>query len=118
MRLSRFVSVLASIVAGCSSQALADNYGAIAFSNSSGAWGTSHDYGSRRSAEQSALNRCGAGCSVVLWFRNACGALATTQNHAYGTGWATDLGDAQNIALSGCRPYGSCGITAWACTTR
>jgi hypothetical protein len=119
MGLSKYVAVVAVLTAGFSSQAFAyDNYGAIAFSNSTGAWGTAYDYGSRQSAEQAAVNRCGAGCFAVVWFRNACGALASTRDHGYGSGWATDLGVAQNIAIQGCSQYGSCTITAWACTTR
>lgn len=35
-----------------------DNYGAIAYSDSTGNWGYSYDYGSRSEAENSALSRC------------------------------------------------------------
>lgn len=120
MRLSKYVAVVAVLIAGFISQAFAyDYYGAIAFSNSTGAWGTAYDYGSRASAEQAALNRCQEpGCAVRVWFRNACGALASNSKHDYGWGWAVDLGQAQNIALRECSTYGGCSITTWACTTR
>jgi hypothetical protein len=111
------IASLLALVAGNASAA--DNYGAIAFSQTTGNWGYTYDYGSRGSAEQGALNKCGGGCSVVLWFKNACGALATGGGNGYGTGWAGTRGRAQGIAMSNCRARAhGCGIVAWACTTR
>jgi Domain of unknown function (DUF4189) len=96
-----------------------DHYGAIAFSQSSGNWGYSFDFASRGGAERDALNRCGDGCQIVLWFRNACGALASGDDNSYGTGWASSRGEAERIAMSGCRENSSkCSVTAWVCTTR
>lgn len=96
-----------------------DYYGAIAFSNSSGALGWANDYGSRGSAENAAMSECGGGCESVLWFRNACGAIATSSDHSYGTGWATSRGQAEAIAMRGCRQHASdCSIERWVCTTR
>ncbi len=97
-----------------------DHYGAIAYSTDTGKYGYSYDYGSRGDAEQRALNECGeSGCSVVLWFRNACGALATADDHSYGTAWATSRGEAENTAMSYCNKYSSrCSIARWVCTSR
>ncbi len=96
-----------------------DYYGAIAFSESSGADGWANDHGSRRSAEETALQNCGPRCEIVLWFKNACGALATASDHSYGTGWADSRREAEAIALNGCREHAEdCGIARWVCTTR
>jgi serine/threonine-protein kinase len=97
----------------------ADHYGAIAFSTGSGALGWAYDYGSRGEAEDEAVSQCGGGCSAVLWFRNACGAIATSSDHSYGTGWASSRGEAESIALNGCRKHADdCGVQRWVCTTR
>ena len=103
-----------------STAALADDkYGAIAFSQDTGRHGYSYNYNSRGGAESRALNECGRSCSVAVWFRNACGALAVGENNAYGSGWAVDRGDAENIALDGCGQHaGDCRIVRWACTDR
>jgi len=96
-----------------------DYYGAIAYSNSTGALGWSYDYGSRGEAEDAALSECHGGCTAVLWFRNACGAIATASDHSFGTGWATTRGEAERIALNGCRKYADdCSVERWVCTTR
>ena len=67
----------ASLLAVGASEALADNYGAIAYSAANRSASYSYDYSSRSAAEANALQRCSeraSDCSVVLWFRNACGA--------------------------------------------
>ena len=103
-----------------STAALADYYGAIAFSQDSGSVGYSYDYGTQSGAEQRALRECGNdGCMVVVWFRNACGALAIGDGNGYGTGWAVRREDAEQIALSNCSQYtDNCDNNTWACTTR
>ncbi|HEY6259812.1 MAG TPA: DUF4189 domain-containing protein [Xanthobacteraceae bacterium] len=102
-----------------STRAMADNYGAIAFSQSTGAHGYSNDYRTRAAAERRALEECGRDCEVVLWFVNACGALATGDDNGYGTGWAGGRRAAEAIALSACHSNATnCGILRWVCTTR
>jgi len=103
-----------------SAPAAADDYfGAIAFSTSSGALGWSYDYGSRDEAEEQALQQCGGGCRVVLWFKNACGAIATSSDHSYGSGWATSRRAAEEIAMNGCSKHADdCNVERWVCTTR
>jgi hypothetical protein len=99
--------------------AAADNYAAIAYSTESGAVGWANDYPSRRGAEREALEKCGSGCSVVTWFRNACGALATGQNNGYGAGWASDRRGAVGVAMNACKDAASnCSVNQWVCTTR
>jgi len=97
-----------------------DNYGAIAYSQDDGSYGYSSDYSSQATAEREALSQCsGRNCSVVLWFKNACGALATGSGNGYGTGWASSRSEAEDIAMSNCNKNASrCSILRWQCTTR
>ena len=96
-----------------------DYYGSIAFSVENGALGWSNDYDSRSAAENEATNQCGSNCEAVLWFRNACGAIATSSDHSYGTGWATNRGEAESIAMRGCHQHANdCSVQRWVCTTR
>jgi len=84
-----------------------------------GAHGYSNDFGTRGGAEERALQECGAGCEVVLWFKDACGALAVGAKNVYGTGWASGRRQAENIAMSNCnKNAASCGVRRWVCTTR
>jgi hypothetical protein len=100
-------------------QALAANYGAIAFSTDTGGVGYSYDYSTQAEAENRALYECGPDCMVVLWFRNACGALAIGDGNGWGTGWAGSRAAAERSALSTCGKYtGGCFVKQWACTTR
>lgn len=98
-----------------------DNYGAIAYSESTGNWGSSYDYGSRRQAENAALHRCNSDdCEVKAWFKNSCRALAAGDNGALGwSSAADDKAEAESRALSECSENGSnCQILCWACTSR
>ena len=105
--------------------AVAQNYyGAIAYSQSSDAHGYSYDYYSQGEAEARALQECynysgSYDCVVTIWFRNACGALATTPNGAYGSAWGVNQAVAERNALETCSQYGQgCRVTRWVCTTR
>ena len=87
-------------------QSAAAGYGAIAYSSSSGGWGYSYNYGSRGAAERRALRECrvrGGGCRTVVWFRNACGALASGRGNAYGWSWNTSRAVARRRAMRECR---------------
>ncbi len=108
-----FVSM--SFVSAIRSGAKAGDFGAIAYSTNSGAWGGSSNYESRDAAEQAALSECD-GCQVVAWFQNTCAALAATADHGYGWAWNDDLITAQNEAMSRCSNYGSCSLTVWVCS--
>ncbi len=99
--------------------AAADNYGAIAYSPSTGANGYSYNYGSQGAAESSAMSRCNAmDCKIVIWFRDACGALAVGSS-GYGSSWATTRASAEQGAIAECGKFtGGCATAAWACTSR
>ena len=99
-------------------------YGAITYSDASGTHGFSYDYSTRAGAETRAISECervsGYGdCYVLVWFRNACGALAESYDGAYGSGWGSDRAIAEQYALQSCNQYGrGCTISRWVCTTR
>lgn len=115
-----------SIVVMCAGTVLAgmgptqaDKFGAIAFSTSSGQAGWSFDYDTRAIAESRALANCGAGCKVVTWFKNSCGALAVGRNNGYGATWADSRAAAEKAAMGICRSNSTgCGIRRWVCTKR
>jgi Domain of unknown function (DUF4189) len=96
-------------------------YGAIAYSPVTGGVGYSYNFRSRSGAENDALSHCsthGAGCIVVIWFQNGCGALAVSgSGHGYGSGWSWNVGNAENIALNSCRAS-DCYVARWVCTAR
>lgn len=100
--------------------ALADMYGAIAYSRSSDCWGTSYNYRSRSQAEGAALSECcSSDCEIKTWFRNACGALATGDDGSVGWGWYGSRSGAESIALRECQQRSSgCRVRCWACTSR
>jgi serine/threonine-protein kinase len=120
MRFRTLVVAAFSLAVIAAQPALADDhFAAFAFSASSGALGWSNDYGSRAGAEEEAMIQCGPGCETALWFKNACGAIATSSNHAYGTGWAASRGEAEEIAMNECHKHSeSCSVQRWTCTTR
>jgi hypothetical protein len=100
-----------------------DYYGAIAYSEADNAWGYSRNYSNREEAEQRALDECaarGSGCRVLVWFVNACGALAVANNGAYGSGWGSSLNRAYYEARKVCEKHGGsdCDIKCSVCTSR
>lgn len=98
-------------------QAAPDQYGAIATSHETGAWGYSYNHSTRAQAEVDALNKCGdGGCRVRVWFKNACGAVAKDQRNL-GWGWAKTSAEAKARALSACGTR-ACSVEVWACTDR
>lgn len=105
---------------GASPAVAQDYYGAIAYSPSTRAHGYSYDYPTRWEAEDRALAECrrhAGDCLIPVWFRNACGALATGPS-GYGSGWGTNRNLAESYALQTCRRHsGGCSIMRWVCTT-
>jgi Domain of unknown function (DUF4189) len=100
-----------------------DRYGAIAYSPRDGADGYGYNFSTRAAAESRALSECirygGSGCRVVIWFRNACAALAINPAGAFGSGWAVTSRLAESIALESCGQRGAnCRIKRWVCTDR
>jgi serine/threonine-protein kinase len=99
-----FLGTIAGLPA--SHTASAASYGAIAYATSSGVWGYSYGYSSRGGAESRALRECrsrGRGCRAIVWFREACGALATGRNNGYGWAWNTSRRAARQRAMAECR---------------
>jgi serine/threonine-protein kinase len=98
----------------------AREFGAIAFSSQSGAHGYSHNYSSRAGAEQRALSGCrnnGRGCRVVIYFHDACGALAVGDGNGSGYSWGASRREAERRALSNCNGYtSSCEVVRWICS--
>ncbi len=99
-----------------------DLYGALAFSPTTAAHGYSFDYANRAAAERRAINECeknagGGDCQAVVWFHNACGALAVGDN-AYGSGWGTDVLYAALYAMESCKKFtANCKVVRWVCTS-
>ncbi|MBK9266879.1 MAG: DUF4189 domain-containing protein [Polyangiaceae bacterium] len=134
-------SFVLSMVAGiCAVSALsvptlaqAGEYGAIAYSEGTGAYGWATDYDTRDIAESVALRRCGEhaqDCYVAIWVHNGCAALARGSRvgnvvHA-GWAWATGQGSesanrgvAERQALTFCsQRTTNCTVTATVCSGR
>lgn len=96
------------------------NYGAIAFSVSTGASGWSNNFSSVSEAQSAAVNSCDKpDCQVVVWFKNNCGALAVGKDNCWGTGWADSRAEAERLALKTCGNYGdNCRVECWSCNSR
>ena len=66
-------------------------FGAIAYSDKAHKYGWANNYPTRNEASKAALDGCakneGTECRVVVWFRNACGALVTGPD-GHGAAWA------------------------------
>ncbi len=119
------IIIFVPLVFGTGGKAIAQNYfGAIAYSAATGSHGYSFDYGSKEAAERAAVNACeqfaaSGDCAPLVWFKNACGALAVANNGAAGSGWGSDRTLAERYALESCSDVGGgCRIVRWVCTTR
>lgn len=103
--------------------ALADNFGAIAYSPQTGASAWSYDFSSRRAAEQNALQRCrssASDCQIVVWFFNNCGAVAVDAGNtaSFAVAWGESRARAEREALKNCGQTGkACSIDTWACNS-
>jgi hypothetical protein len=98
-----------------------DYFGAIAYSSQTGAHGWAKDYPSRDAAQRAALSICrkhASDCRAVLWFRNACGALARGPNGP-GWAWAESQVAADKQAMELCAKHSTgCSVTRSVCTKR
>jgi uncharacterized protein DUF4189 len=99
----------------------ADYFGAIAYSTGTRAHGWAKDHRSRDAAEKAALSGCAKhaqDCKAVLWFKNACGALATGPQGA-GWAWNTAQAAADQAALNACAQHSkACTVKRRVCTSR
>ena len=99
----------------------ADLFGAISYSASTKAHGWSKDFPTRQAAEKAAVASCAKhaeDCKSVLWFKNACGALATGPK---GSGWAWDQTQqaADMSAINACAKHSTaCTVKRRVCTTK
>jgi serine/threonine-protein kinase len=100
--------------------ALADDlYGAIAYSSTTGSYGWSTGFNTRRAAEREALGNCGdraRDCEVATYFKNACGSLAAGSNGGWGANWGGHMGEAERKAMKICKQNDSgCSIVVTKC---
>ena len=99
-----------------------DYYGAISYSKTTRSLGYVYDMESQDEAESAALIACSdfaSDCEPMIWFRNACGAMAVSSEGAWGSNWGEDEATAEKKALAGCGQYAKdCQIVRWVCTTR
>jgi Domain of unknown function (DUF4189) len=118
IRLAVFVALL--LMAGAVLAFADDHYGAIAYSTNNGRYGYTYDYSTQASAEAEALKNCGdLSCTIILWFKNSCAALAIGDGYSYGVAWASGRGDAETSAMTYCSQNGKgCSIAQWVCTSR
>jgi hypothetical protein len=119
LRVSQLL-LLMGLLAPCAASAQ-EHYGAIAYSSTTKAHGWARDYPGRSAAEKAAVANCAqhaADCSPVLWFRNACGALATGPKGA-GWAWAHAQEAADRDALNACAKHSrACTVKQRFCTTK
>ncbi|HJQ23609.1 MAG TPA: DUF4189 domain-containing protein [Blastocatellia bacterium] len=96
------------------------SWGAIAYSYSTGRYGTAYDYATQDQAINSAVERCRANdCKAVVWFERGCGSFAVGYNRVSGWAIGNSRAEAESKALAECRKRGGgCHIIAWACTSR
>ena len=98
------------------------NYGAIAFSPSTGGNGYAFGLSTRESAEQVAISECekysnSNDCQSVVTTEGGCAALAVGAD-SYGSAVGNSSNTAQRSALRNCRSAGSgiaCQVIRWLC---
>lgn len=102
-------------------------FGAIAVGRNGERSGTSFAHATQAEAEAAAEASCrsdgksAAGdCAAKVWFKDACGALATGKNAAYGTGWAKSPAAACKWAIATCKDFGGvqCEGDIYSCSPR
>ena len=95
-------------------------WGAIAYSQPSGATGWSYEAVNEVDVEIRALNNCGKhayDCETAVTFRNGCGALAVGSSGGWGADWGADRYAAQANALDRCADHDDgCRVTRRQCS--
>ncbi len=97
-----------------------NSYGAIAYSPSTGRWGTANNQWDVFSAEATAVGFCAvADCRSVVWVTNGCAAVSRSTSG--GNGWAIAYSrwQAEANAQTQCqiRNGFTCSPLAWVCTS-
>ena len=117
-RISASIAVLTALAG--TGPALADSYGAITYSPSTGALGWSNANDNRGDAETVARRNCDSSaddCRIAIWFRNGCSAVAVGHRGGWGSGWGYDNREAQRQAIGNCgRQTGTCRVIRWQCS--
>lgn len=98
-----------------------DYFGALSYSRTTRAHGYANDQPTREDAEAAAITACSdlaTDCEAVMWFGNACGALAVGPD-GWGSHWDVSQQGAEKKALDACKEYSKdCVVVRWVCTTR
>jgi hypothetical protein len=116
-------AVLAATILSMPVAAAADNYGAFAFSQNTGASGWSKNFTSQSEAEGAALQYCfdtkgATDCKVAYSFVNSCAALAVGGDNGWGADWGANKQAAQNKAMNTCSGYSyDCKVLISECST-
>lgn len=89
-------------------------YGAIAYSKSTGHYGTCYMAESLESAKSYALDKCQhsdgrrvSDAEIIMWGKNKWLAFAHGSGNSWGTAWGNSKEEAREKALESCRKYGS-----------
>ena len=113
------LAALAMLVVVPQLAAAQELFGAIAYSDKAQKYGWANNFPARDDATQAALEGCaknGPECRVVLWFRNACGALVTGPD-GHGAAWAESRKAAISKAAKLCAERSeACKLTRSFCT--
>jgi hypothetical protein len=111
---------LISLLGVSGSMASAENhrFGAIAYSKSTGRFGSSWQVPNQFDAEERAVSACNRpDCRPVVWFKNGCGALARARNGAIVYAWSGSITDAKLRASNRCTAqWGSCKLICSVCS--
>jgi hypothetical protein len=100
----------------------AGDWGAIALSTRTGAWGSSWNYDEEGDARSAALRECrkhAGDCRVFKTFENACVALAGDGRGNFGWAWGYDTtSERRRRAVRQCRDQGGrgCSVVSTFCT--
>ena len=94
------------------------DYGAIAYSSSTGRTGSSWNASCADEAQTLANNYCGTGdCRAIVWVQNGCAAFAIGDGGRYGWAWGNDLATAIGSALTTCSSTTTnCSVSARVCS--
>lgn len=105
---------------GASYYYVGNNYGSISYSTTTGAYGWSVNWSDPYTARSVSMRGCrAADCREVMWFANACGALANseTDKKVFGWAWNTYGSLAEQTAMDECsRGARDCRIIVSLCT--
>ncbi|KMW59703.1 hypothetical protein AIOL_004686 [Candidatus Rhodobacter oscarellae] len=121
MRHAILVAAAAALLHLGSAAALAcgyqDCWGAVGI-GPNGVWGYSTGYPSENGALDRLFGEC-PNCEQWYSFVNACGAIASASDGAWGSGWGDTQELAEYYAVDTCLDYsnsGNCQVRVWACS--